>query len=133
MKISALGTVLFTDTPADDARFYVEHFGFEVAAQLGFYTSLRHPGLERFSLDLLREDGRPLGHGTSADVLLAFVVEDVLREKARLEKAGLRVLMQVRDEPWGQRRFRVEAPGAIVELVQAIAPDVGWLEQMGLA
>ena len=51
-----------------------------------------------------------------------------VREHARvLTDLGAEVVLDLQDEPWGQRRFQVLAPDdVVVEVVQRIAPDPSW-------
>jgi uncharacterized glyoxalase superfamily protein PhnB len=51
-------------------------------------------------------------------VILAFVVDNLEAELARLNAEGVAITMPLREEPWGQRAFQVTDPnGIIVELV----------------
>lgn len=132
LSIQALGTVLLTPAPLDDAPFYVAHFGFGPVAELEWYVSLQHPDLPHFFLALMRADHpnvpEPLRARATAGLFLALVVADAHAEARRLRAAGLSLLGEVTDEPWGQRRFQVQGPGGIVvELAQRIAPDEAWI------
>lgn len=136
MDIQALGTVLLSDQPREDAKFYITHFGFEAVAELDWYVSLRHPQIPQLFLDLMNRNhpasaeslrGRP-----TSGVLLGLLVADVEAQAQRLQASGLLLSKAVTDEPWGQRRFQVEGPGGIVvEVLQRIPPDPEWLNQNG--
>ena len=55
---------------------------------------------------------------------VAFFVEDVDAEHARLQDAGVPVLAPPTDRPWGERTLHVADPdGNVVELTQAKQPE----------
>ena len=132
MQIQALGNVVLTPQPLADAEFYVQHFGFRYAAQLDWYVSLQHADLNGFFLDFMdgHHPAAPASlQGQTSKPFVAFTVDDAQAEAQRLEGAGLTLLKPVTDEPWGQRRFQVGGPnGAVIEVVQRIAPDAGWVK-----
>ena len=54
---------------------------------------------------------------------VAFFVDDVNREHARLQDAGVPVLAPPTDRPWGERTLHVADPdGNVVELTRAKQP-----------
>ncbi|MFN2497259.1 MAG: VOC family protein, partial [Pseudonocardiaceae bacterium] len=51
-------------------------------------------------------------------LILAFVVDDLDGELARLRAEGVAITMPLTDEEWGERAFQVRDPnGVIVQLV----------------
>jgi catechol 2,3-dioxygenase-like lactoylglutathione lyase family enzyme len=137
MEFTMMGMAVAAGNPATSASWFVEHFGFTVGVDLGWYVSTQAPGHPGLSLDFVQRDhdswpeiarGRPV-----AGTLLAFVVADVDAEFARLGRAGLPVLKPLVTEPWGQRRFQVAGPdGLLVEVLQPVTPDPRWLAENGL-
>jgi uncharacterized glyoxalase superfamily protein PhnB len=60
----------------------------------------------------------------AAGLILAFVVEDLEGELARLENDGVRITMPLTVEEWGERAFQVRDPnGVIVQLVDWNGPS----------
>ncbi len=57
--------------------------------------------------------------GHRADgLLIAFVVDDVEREYARLQAEGVSIATTLETEPWGDRFFQVTDPnGVVLQLV----------------
>lgn len=56
-------------------------------------------------------------------LILAFVVDDLEGELARLEAEGVTITMPLTAEEWGERAFQVRDPnGVIVQLVDWNAP-----------
>lgn len=54
---------------------------------------------------------------------IAFFVEDVDADHARLQAAGVRVLAPPTDRPWGERTLHVADPdGNVIELTRAKPP-----------
>lgn len=131
--LQSLGTVLLTPTPRHDAPFYTTHLGFQPVAELDWYVSLQHPDLPNLFLDLMQADHpaapESLQGQATAGLFLALVVTDAHAEARRLRQEGVQILKDVTDEPWGQRRFQVQAPGGVVvEFVQRIPPDEAWIQ-----
>ena len=54
---------------------------------------------------------------------MAFFVDDVDRERARLQDAGVPVLASPTDRPWGERTLHVADPdGNVLELTRVKQP-----------
>src|SRR5450755_769004 len=74
----------------------------------------------RRGLPLLPEDQRDTH---AAGLILAFPVEDLEGDLARLREEGMDITMPLREEPWGERAFQVTDPnGVIVQLLDWNAP-----------
>jgi uncharacterized glyoxalase superfamily protein PhnB len=110
-----------TDVAASSA-FLVDHFGFhqEMAAD-GFASLAREDaGMNvvflRTGLESLPADQRD-DHATG--LILAFVVDDLEGELARLHGEGVAITMPLTSEEWGERAFQVRDPnGIIVQLLE---------------
>lgn len=129
MKITASALSLNVADVEASAGFAREHFGFvdEMAAE-GF-VSLTHPDAG-FNLAFL-VTGLP--SFTPADVagaagqgmLIAFVVEDLDAEFARIAAAGARVVTPPETEPWGERFCQFADPNGLVwQLVQWVEAPI---------
>lgn len=121
MKITASAVSLNVEDVDASAGFLTGHFGFrqEMAAD-GFASLAREDaGMNvvflRRGLAILPDDQRD-DHADG--VILAFVVDDLEAELARLVSEEVAITMPLREEPWGERAFQVTDPnGVIVELV----------------
>ena len=129
MKITASAVSLNVDDVAASVRFLTTHFGFgEVMSADGFASLARDDaGMNvvflRRGLDMLPDDQR---HDHACGLILAFEVDDLEGELARLQAEGVRVTMPLRSEEWGERAFQVRDPnGVIVELLDWNAPVAG--------
>ncbi|MFJ8196864.1 VOC family protein [Streptomyces sp. NPDC096152] len=129
MKITSSAVSLNVDDVPASSAFLVGHFGFsEVMAADGFASLTRDDagmnvvflrrGLETLPADQCEEH--------AAGLILAFVVEDLEGELARLRSEGVAITMPLTDEDWGERAFQVRDPnGVIVQLVDWNAPSSG--------
>jgi uncharacterized glyoxalase superfamily protein PhnB len=121
VKITASAVSLNVEDVDASAAFLTSHFGFrqEMAAD-GFVSLTREDaGMNvvflRRGLASLPDDQR---EDHADGVILAFVVDDLEVELARLISEGVAITMPLREEPWGERAFQVTDPnGVLVQLV----------------
>jgi uncharacterized glyoxalase superfamily protein PhnB len=117
---------LNVEDAAASSRFLQQHFGFreEMAAD-GFASLTREDvGMNvvflRRGLPTLPDDQRDT-HATG--LILAFVVDNLEGELARLQAEGVTITMPLTPEEWGERAFQVRDPnGVIVQLVDWNGP-----------
>ena len=138
MNIDLMGTAVLCDDPRAGAEWFVEHIGFEINVDIGWYVNTQHAQHKNLSLDFLRRDHGSHPEGMLgqrvAGTLVAFLVQDVDAEEERLRQAGLEFTLPLTTEPWGQRRFQVAGPeGLFVEILQMVAPDPRWMKDNGFA
>lgn len=121
MRITASAVALNVEDVAASSAFLVDHFGFheEMAAD-GFASLTRtdagmNVAFLRRGLESLPEDQRDDHAG---GLILAFAVEDLDGELARLRAEGVTITMPLTSEEWGERAFQVRDPnGVIVQLL----------------
>jgi uncharacterized glyoxalase superfamily protein PhnB len=129
VKITASAVSLNVDDVTASAQFLTTHFGFteEMSAD-GFVSLARDDAgmgvvFLRRGMDMLPPDQR---EDHACGLILAFVVDDLEGELARLRAEGVPVTMPLRSEAWGERAFQVRDPnGVIVELLDWNAPVRG--------
>jgi catechol 2,3-dioxygenase-like lactoylglutathione lyase family enzyme len=126
VKISSSAVSLNVEDVAASGRFLTAHFGFrEEMATDGFASLARDDaGMNviflRRGLKSLPEDQR---NDHAAGLILAFVVDDLEGELARLRAEGVPITMPLTVEEWGERAFQVRDPnGVIIQLVDWNAP-----------
>ncbi|KPI12363.1 Glyoxalase-like domain containing protein [Actinobacteria bacterium OV450] len=126
MKFTASAVSLNVDDVPASSAFLVEHFGFREEMAADGFASLTHDdaGMNviflRRGLESLPADQRD---EHAAGLILAFVVEDLEGELARLRAEGVTITMPLTAEEWGERAFQVRDPnGVIVQLVDWNAP-----------
>jgi catechol 2,3-dioxygenase-like lactoylglutathione lyase family enzyme len=136
MQFTMIGIAVAAEKPAASASWFVEHLGFTVGVDLGWYVNTQHADHPTVSLDFVQRDHDSWPEATRgkaiAATLLAFLVADVDAEFDRMRSAGLDVILPLVTEPWGQRRFQVAGPdGLLVEILQTVPPDPQWLADQG--
>jgi uncharacterized glyoxalase superfamily protein PhnB len=126
VKITSSAVSLNVDDVPASSAFLVQHFGFreEMAADGFVSLSREDAGMNvvflRRGLETLPADQRD---DHVAGIILAFVVDDLEGELARLKAEGVAIAMPLTAEEWGERAFQVRDPnGVIVELVDWNAP-----------
>jgi len=126
VNITSSAVSLNVDDVAASSAFLTEHFGFreEMAAE-GFASLARDDaGMNviflRRGLETLPADQRD---DHASGLILAFVVDDLEGELARLQAENVAITMPLTAEEWGERAFQVRDPnGVIVQLVDWNAP-----------
>ena len=134
MKVTSYYPVLMTDEVEATARFYETHFGFLRAFSADWYVHLQSesdPSVNLAVLDGSHETIPAAGRGQRVGgLLLNFEVEDVDAEYERLKAAGLPILLDIRDEDFGQRHFITRDPnGVLIDMIKPIPPSAAFLAQ----
>lgn len=123
MKITASTLCLNVPDPTASARFLIEHFGFSEEMSADGFISLGHPdaGLNVVYLRTGLSSFKParIAGDAGQGLLLAFTVEDIDKEYARVQAAGVPIETPIETEPWGERYFQAVDPnGVVIQLVQ---------------
>ncbi len=123
MRITSTAISLNVADVEASAGFAATHFGFTEAMSADGFVSLEHPsagvnlvflrtGLETFKPQAI---AGAAGQGT----LIAFVVDDLDSEFARISGAGAKVITPPETEPWGERYCQfADDNGLVWQLVQ---------------
>ena len=126
MKILSSAVSLNVEDVAASSAFLVDHFGFQERMAADGIASLSRPdsGMNvvflRRGLSTLPADQRD---DHAKGLILAFDVDDLEGELARLQAEGVAITMPLTAEEWGERAFQVRDPnGVIVQLVDWNAP-----------
>ncbi|MBD0842366.1 MULTISPECIES: VOC family protein [unclassified Streptomyces] len=124
MKLTGFYPVIGTARLEESRDFYTRLLGFETTFAADWYVSLRHAANPTYELALLDHTHPtvPEGHRVAAQgLLLNFEVADVDAEWERLVvREGLRPLLELRSEDFGQRHFIVADPNDV--LIDVITP-----------
>lgn len=133
MKTTSVYPVLMSDNVAATAKFYIDHFGFQPVFEADWYVHLQSTSDSTVNLAIL--DGKhetipASGRGKASGLLLNFEVEDATAEFARIKRAGLPMLLELRDEAFGQRHFITADPsGVMIDIIQPIPPSGEFADQ----
>ncbi|MDX2212647.1 MAG: VOC family protein [Oculatellaceae cyanobacterium bins.114] len=131
MKITASAISLNVDDVVASATFVKKYFGFSEQMSADGFVSLARDDAG-FNLIFLRtglESFKPIHmrEHRADGLLIAFVVDDIDTEYARLQAEGVLITTPIETEPWGERFFQVTDPnGVVLQLVQ-------WITQPGNA
>lgn len=134
-RLSSFYPVIATHDIATAHDFYVRHFGFAATFAADWYVSLHRPDASQYELALLDASHPtiPEGHRTpiTGGLVLNFEVDDVDAEHARLVgEAGLKELLPLRTETFGQRHFIIEAPdGVLIDIITVIPAEGEYADQ----
>lgn len=127
MQCTSYYPVIMTDEVARTAGFYVRHFDFDVVFESDWYVHLqssRNPDVNLAVLDGHHETIPAVGRGKVFGLILNFEVEDPDAEYARAKAAGLPILLDIRDEDFGQRHFITADPaGVLIDIIKPIPPS----------
>ena len=133
MKTTGYNPVIMTSDVAATAAFYVRHFGFRPLFEVEWYVHLQSaedPQVNLAILDGSHDTIPAVGRGRVSGLLLNFEVEDVDAEYERLKAAGLPMLLELRDEDFGQRHFITQDPnGVLIDVIKPIAPTAEYEAQ----
>ncbi len=132
MKLKSLFPVVATKAVTEARDFYVRYFGFEVVFDAGWYVQLHGPrdgGGAPLELAFMLSDHKslPPSHRQAFNgkgVFLTIEVDDADPFFERLRRDGHEILVELRDEAWGQRHFIVRDPsGGLLDVVKPIPPS----------
>ncbi len=134
MKCTSYYPVLMTADVAATAAFYCMHFRFRPLFETDWYVHLQSTEDASVNLAILdRTHGTipEVARGQSAGgLLLNFEVADVDAEYARAKGAGLRILLDLCNEDWGQRHFITADPnGVLIDVIKLIEPSAEFAAQ----
>jgi catechol 2,3-dioxygenase-like lactoylglutathione lyase family enzyme len=130
VPITASAVSLNVADPVASAAFAEQHLGFREDMSADGFVSLSRPDVG-FNLVFLRTGLATFKPESMRDrhaegLLIAFVVDDVDAECARLEQAGVAITTPLETEPWGERFFQVSDPnGVVVQFVQWVTTPSG--------
>ena len=126
MRITASAVSLTVEDVEASSSFLATHFAFHPDMAAPGFASLSRPDAG-MSVVFLRR-GLPTLPADQRDEhargqILAFVVDDLEGELARLQREGVPITMPLTTEEWGERAFQVRDPnGIIVQLVDWNGP-----------
>jgi catechol 2,3-dioxygenase-like lactoylglutathione lyase family enzyme len=125
MKLNA-GVI--TTKLAESKEFYTSILGFGVTFENEFYLLMHTPNHEAEISFLLpnHPSQQPLFHKpfTGQGMYLTIEVDDVDGLYSTLKSKGMVIIIDIRNEPWGDRHFAIEDPNGIgIDLVQYSPPQ----------
>ena len=133
MKLTQYYPVLMVEDVAEISSFYQTHFNFRSLFDSDWYVHLQSNDDENVNLAILQGDHETIpvvARGRASGMLLNFEVEDVDALYQNLKSRGLPMLLELRDEPFGQRHFITRDPGGVlIDVIKPIPPSEDYLAQ----
>ncbi len=125
MKLNA---GIITANIEETKKFYQEYLGFGVSFENEFYLLMHTPGGHAQLSFLLpnHPSQQPLFQAPfgGQGMYLTIEVEDVDALYADVKKKGADIIIELRDEPWGDRHFAIKDPNGIgIDLVKYTQPN----------
>jgi uncharacterized glyoxalase superfamily protein PhnB len=116
-KTMKLNAGIITSHLKETKEFYTRNFGFGVTFENDFYL-LMHTSNHQAEISFLlpnHPSQQPLFQTAfkGSGVYLTLEVADVDAEFARIKKLGVPIVIELRDEPWGDRHFAVKDPNGV--------------------
>jgi uncharacterized glyoxalase superfamily protein PhnB len=127
-------TVFVTSKLNETVQFYERHFGFTKLFESKFFVLLQTSGEQKFNIAFMDEEhptAPPTPRAFNGNgAFLTLEVADAKSLYDDLKKCGFPIAYELKDEPWGQRRFAVVDPNNLwVDVVQQIQPVEGFWEE----
>ena len=138
VSLKASFTVISTSSMNEARDFYVKYFGFEVFFDTGWYVHLhgkRDGSGVPIELAFMTPNNETLPEEmqtafNGSGVFISLEVEEIDAIYKRLVADGFEAIVEICDEPWGQRHFIIRDPGGtFVDIVKSI-PATGEYEVM---
>lgn len=133
MKCTQYYPVIMTDTVGETARFYETHFSFKPAFESDWYVHLQSEENSAINIAILDKSHETIPAACRSAVsglVLNFEVEDVDAEYQKATAARLPILLDLKDEAFGQRHFITQDPnGVLIDIIKPIPPNAAFLAQ----
>ena len=132
MQFRSMFPVIVTNEVTRARDFYVKHLGFYVVFEADWYVQLHAPREDggkpielAFMTPNLESQPAALRPAFSGEgVIVTLEVEDVDSVYRNLRDFGYEMVVDLKDEPWGQRHFLLRDPtGTLLDVVKQIPPS----------
>ena len=125
MKLNA---GIITDKITESKQFYTGLLNFGITFENEFYLLLHTPNKQAELSFLLpnHPSQQPLFHSPfqGQGMYLTIEVDDVDTYYKEIKNKGIDIIIDIRDEPWGDRHFAIVDPNGIgVDIVTYAAPE----------
>ncbi len=124
--------VILSNDVEKTGEFFKNYFDFKETFVSDWYISLKHDN--NFEVAVIDKEHETIPKGfrcQSKGIILNFEVEDVdkIYEKIFRED-NINILLEIKDEEWGQRHFIFEGPDNImIDVIQVIPPSEEFIKQ----
>lgn len=133
MRCTQYYPVIMTGDVAGTSWFYQDNFKFKPAFESDWYVHLQSSEDESVNIAILQGDHPTVpavARGRVSGLLLNFEVEDVDAVYDQVRAKDLPVLLEIKDEDFGQRHFITQDPnGVLIDVIKPIPPSAEFLAQ----
>ena len=131
MQLQDFYPIVVTDQVAACRDFYRRWFECTIAFESTWFVLLGSDEGKPASLAFMRPDHPSAPPGpdpfSGKGMCLEFQVADATEVYERFRAAGAPIVLELRDEPFGQRRFGLFDPAGVwIDVVEQIEPRAGW-------
>lgn len=124
MDIKQIYPVFIVGDIARTKVFYTKFFGFRVTFELEWFLNLNHPGNPNHRIVFVQGNYPSVPDfykGKTLGFALDFRVENATAEFEKFKNSDVKMVQELRDEPFGDRHFIVADPdGVLINVVQNI-------------
>ena len=129
MLTRRMDLTICTNKLEQSKEFYRDYLGFQLVFENDSYIEMLAEGSTTMGVSFVTPELSGGEKFTSEGIILSFEVADVDAEFARLKAAGVRILEELRDKPWGERSFVINDPNGVhVYIYKAIPPTPEYQE-----
>lgn len=118
---------IITSQLTETKEFYKSTLRFKVIFENEFYLLLESPGSDRISFLLPDHPSQqPIFQNAfnGKGMFLTIEMEDVDAEYKRIKESGVKIEVDIRNEPWGDRHFAFYDPNGIgIDIVRYSPPE----------
>ena len=127
-KKMKLNAGIITEKLQETKKFYTEILDFGVSFENEFYILLHTPdqSAEISFLQPNHPSQKPIFQSefNGKGVYLTIEVENVDEVYKQLKEKGIQMVIEIRDEPWGDRHFAIKDPNGIgIDIVTYTKPE----------
>ena len=133
-EVKGMYPVVITNDLRSTQQFYITWFGYRVVFESSWFILLSSPG-ENASMVAFMDEVHPSAPpspkaANGEGMFLTIDVADSKKIYESLKDAGASFAYELKDEPWGQRRFAMKDPNGIwIDVVEQVQPKEGWWDQ----
>lgn len=134
MKIMDSYPLITVGNMAASRDFYVKHFGLGVIFEADWVAMLGDLDTGKIAIGFMTPDHPTNPPGPEVfggkGMIVTFQVKNAAKTCAALKEQGVKIFYDLKEEPWGQRRFTLTDPsGVIVDVVEQTRPAEGYWEK----
>ncbi len=128
MKIKRVDSTISTNKLRESKEFYMKHFGFQLVYESDWYIELIAADAPTIGVSFTLPQ-REAGEFFKKGLIISFEVDDVDAEYRRLKAAGLEIVQDLVDKPWGERSFVIDDPNGVhLYIYKSIPPSPEYKE-----